>query len=353
MATWSELVNQFASQTPESGGKWLRDEQTKSLEEIGKLRGGRHVVFYASGFMQKPQIPANYLSITHEDINGLMSALHGMTWERGLTLVLHTAGGSINATESIVAYLRSKFNSIEVIVPTLAMSAGTMISLACEKVVLGHHSQLGPIDPQMNYGGKSFSARAVVSQFETAKMDIVGDPLKDIRGDIQMAHLWVPILQSLAPSLIQEAKNALEYSEEMVARWAKDYMFCGHLDAEEKGKRVAQHFNDATLHKSHGHRIGREEARAQGVVVENLEDHDALQEAVLTLYHLTTIAFDNSPVAKLIIGDNGNAWIKNFVTPEQLQAIQNATVKEPAHAAAVKPKLPAHSKNRANRRSGK
>lgn len=58
-----------------------------------------------------------------------MSVMFGMDWNKGLTLVLHTPGGVTNAAETLVAYLRSKFNYIEVIVPTFAMSAGTMISL--------------------------------------------------------------------------------------------------------------------------------------------------------------------------------------------------------------------------------
>jgi membrane-bound ClpP family serine protease len=247
-----------------------------------------------------------------------------MDWDRGLTLILHTPGGNINATESIVSYLRSKFNSIEVIVPTLAMSAGTMISLSCEKVVLGSHSQLGPIDPQMTYGGKTFSARAVVSQFEQAKLEILGDPISGVPGNLQLAHIWAPMLQNLSPSLIQEAENALNYSEEMVAKWIKDYVFTGQADAKSKGENIARHFNDANLHKSHEHRIGRAEVRAQGIDVEDLEDDPNLQEAVLTLYHLTTIAFDNSPVAKLIVSDTGSTWIKNFVSPEQLASLQHS-----------------------------
>lgn len=57
-----------------------------------------------------------------------MATLHGMEWEKGLTLILHTPGGVTNAAESIVSYLHSKFSDIETIVPTIAMSAGTMIS---------------------------------------------------------------------------------------------------------------------------------------------------------------------------------------------------------------------------------
>lgn len=49
------------------------------------------------------------------------------------------------------------------------------------------------------------------------------------------------------------------------------------------GKAIAQHFNDASKHKSHGRRIDRDEAARTGVVVEHLEDDQKLQEAVLIM----------------------------------------------------------------------
>lgn len=60
-----------------------------------------------------------------------------------------------------------------------------------------------------------------------------------------------------------------------------------------------------------GHRIDRDEARAQGVIVEDLEDNQALQEAVLTAYHMATIAFEKSPAAKILAAHTGRMWIKN------------------------------------------
>ena len=351
MSTWAVLAEEFNGIAPEIRGQWLLNKQRESVAAIGANRSNRNVVLYGSCFLQKPHVLANNLSITNEDVNGLMSVIHGMQWDKGLTLVLHTPGGVTNATESIVAYLRSKFEYIEVIVPTFAMSAGTMISLASDLIILGRQSQLGPIDPQMNIGGKTVSARAVVEQFKTAKEDILGDAGKGIAGDLQMAHLWVPILQSLGPSLLQEAQNALDYSEQMVAKWATKYMFKGRPDAEALGKAVAFHFNDATTHKSHGRRIDRDEARAQGVVVENLEDDQELQEAVLTAYHLMTIAFENGPLSKVMISDTGQVWAKNFITPEEQQlmaAARNANAAGPA----TRPSLPA-APNRAERRGNK
>lgn len=318
MTTWNGLLQEFLAQPDGAKGKWLYDSLTRALGDIATQRNDRHVLLYGSAFLQKPEIPSNFLIITHEDLNGLMGAIHGMDWTRGLTLVLHTPGGQTNATESIVAYLRSKFTDIEVIVPTYAMSAGTMISLASNRIVLGRHSQLGPIDPQMVISGGSVSARAVVEQFERAK--------SEIHGDVATAHAWAPVLQSLGPSLLQEAQNALDYSEEIVAKWLKSYMFGEATDGEDKGKTVAGYFNAASLHKSHGRRIGRDEARDAGVVVEDLEgdDRQDLQEAVLTAYHLMTLVFEQSPTGKVILSDTGNSWIKNFQSAEEAAAIAAA-----------------------------
>jgi ClpP class serine protease len=282
---------------------WLRRTTKDSLEGISGRRGGRNVMMYASAFLQKPQLPGPALSITHEDINGFMAAIHGMDCSKGLTLLLHTPGGVTNAAETIVAYLYSKFANIEVVVPTYAMSAGTMISLAADSIVMGRQSQLGPIDPQMPFSGRYISARAVVDQFEQAKADIT--------GDLKTAHVWAPVLQTLGPGLLQEAQNALEYGERMVAQWLEQRMLAKHADAKTAAKNTARHFNDASTHKSHGRRIGRDEARAHNVVIEDLEDDQELQEAVLTAYHMVTIAFEKGPACKFLTTQQGQTWVKN------------------------------------------
>lgn len=237
--------------------------------------------------------------------------MFGMTWAKGLTLVLHTPGGVTNATETIVAYLRSKFAYIEVIVPTFAMSAGTMISLAANRLVMGRQSQLGPIDPQFLMGQRAQSARAVVDQFEEAK--------KEILANAAAAGVWFPVLQTIGPALLQEARNALEYGERMVAQWLEKYMFEGKPNAAALAKSAAAHFNDAATHKSHGRRIDRDEVRAQQIDVSDLEASQELQEAVLTLYHLMTLTFEKGPATKVVISDIDRAYVKNWQLQQPVQ----------------------------------
>ena len=151
MPSWNDLLNEIDARSPQAGLQWLQEQQQAALQRIRALRGDRNVLFYASAFLQKPLSSAT--SINHEDINAFMSTIFKMDWHKGLTLLLHTPGGSANAAETIVAYLRTKFKYIEVIVPAYAFSAGTMVALAANKIVMGKQSQLGPIDPQMPIAG--------------------------------------------------------------------------------------------------------------------------------------------------------------------------------------------------------
>jgi Serine dehydrogenase proteinase len=302
--SWNELLNEFGA-LPNDAAKlvWLDQAPVAQLQKVSELRGGRNVIAYASAFLQKPTLPGLVLQLTHEELNGLMSVMYGMDWSKGLTLLLHTPGGVTNAAETIVAYLRSKFHDVEVIVPTFAMSAGTMIALAADRIIMGRQSQLGPIDPQIPLGGRTVSARAIVDQFDLARQEILADR--------RAAHLWAPVLQHAGPSLLQESLNALEYGESMVARWLETSMFKGRPNAAELAKSAAGHFNDASTHKSHGRRIDRAEARQRGIVVEDLESDQGLQEAVLTAYHAITILFEQTRAAKALITHANKRWVKN------------------------------------------
>jgi hypothetical protein len=310
MPSWNELLEASLQLSDGARTQWLVNSMNESLRAVGTLRGSeeapRNVILYASAFLQKGGVPQDRLMITFEDLNGLMSVVYGMDCTRGLTLLLHTPGGMTNAAESLVAYLRSKFKDFEVIVPTLAMSAGTMIALASDRIVMGRQSQLGPIDPQLTIPpGRAVSARAVVDQFDRA--------CREVLENQQAAHVWAPVVASLGPSLLVEAQNNLDYSESMVAHWVAQWMLSAEPDPVAAGQAVAHHFNDANAHKSHGRRIDRDEARGQSVRVEDLEESQPLQEAVLTAYHLMTIMFEQGPMTKMLWSDKGRTWIKNWI----------------------------------------
>lgn len=234
MASWSELLETW--NTRQGDRNWLDKELKKHLEAISKRRYNAAVIFYASAFLQKNAL--DNVSIAREDINGFMNALYDAPTNNGLVLLLHTPGGDPNAVESIVEYLHSKFNRIDVVVPYLAMSGGAMISLASDLLVLGKQSQLGPIDPQLVIDNQTYSARAIQEGFSKAR--------EDIEKNTKLAHLWAPILQNMGPSLFLEAEKALAYSKELVANWLNKRMLSYIGNEQERRKKadeIASYFN--------------------------------------------------------------------------------------------------------------
>ena len=78
------------------------------------------------------------IAISDGDKNGFMTTIHQLKREEGLDLLLHTPGGSMAATKSLVAYLRNMFEgNIRAFVPQIAMSAGTMTACSCSEIFMG------------------------------------------------------------------------------------------------------------------------------------------------------------------------------------------------------------------------
>jgi len=304
MASWSQLQADLVTIPVAQRGDWIKARIESELKDLARITN-RNVIAYASSYLQKPQIPGIFLSITPEDVNGFLSALYQMDSNKGLLLLLHTPGGSADAAETIVRYLWSKFKDITTLIPTYAMSAGTMIALASDRLIMGRQSQLGPTDPQFFIGNVAYSAHSIVKQFEEARADIIATP--------NAARAWAPVLQPFGPALLQEARKALAHGTSLVAEWLRTRMFKGETKAHAQrwARKAAKEFS-GSHHGSHGHRIDRNEARSLRLRVEDLEPNQPLQTAALTLYHALTIAFENGPATKAIISSNGSWWMKNI-----------------------------------------
>ena len=302
MPSWSELQDELDRVKPAKRGEFVANETLESTARIAELYE-RNVLYYASSFLQKPQVPGILTSLNPEDLNGFMAGIHGHDFNKGLLLILHTPGGLAEAAQTIVDYLRSKFSDIDVLVPTYAMSAGTMIALGCDRIIMGRQSQLGPTDPQLIVEGRPFSAHSIVAQFNEAKLEITGNPV--------VAHAWAPILRSFGPALLQEARKSLVYGRELVTEWLQKYMLVKRQNAASLASDIAKYFSSHE-HGSHGRRINRDEAKQQGLEIVDLEENQKFQDAVLTLYHMSTIAFEKGPATKSVVSSNGRMWVKNI-----------------------------------------
>lgn len=228
-----------------------------------------------------------------------MSTINGLDQSKGLDLVLHTPGGSIGATESIVHYLQTIFgNDIRAIVPQIAMSAGTMIACSCKEILMGKHSNLGPIDPQIN--GKP--THGIIEEFEKAKKEIAANP--------RSIPVWQTILSKYSPTLIGECEKAIKWSESMVESWLKSNMFDGDPDKDAKATAVIKELGSHALTLSHDRHLAPDLLKNLELKITDLEDDHDLQDKVLSLHHSCIITMTQTPAYKLIENQDGKAYIQ-------------------------------------------
>lgn len=319
MPTWGELsreIVEIRKQVAAHGGVQEGDPipsdllRRKYLARLSSLTGRATIIYY-SGFQQHPEAPQFHLSLSPADMSGFMEACSNVTDQRELDLFLHSPGGSPDAVEQISAYLRTQFDHIRAIVPLNAMSAATMVALSADEILMGAHSQLGPIDPQftipMPEGARTASAQAIKDQFAEA-VEQCRDPAK--------LNAWIPILRSYAPALLTRCDHATQRAKRIVSDALRDYMFAGRERAGDEAEEAANWFGNAEEFLSHGRPVRREEARAHGITVTDLEDDNELQDAVLSVHHAALISLAANPIAKLIENHRERLWV--ITTAQQI-----------------------------------
>lgn len=310
----------------------------KYIKELSDLTG-RNVIVYYSGWLQKGGIRElqNLFSVNDNDKNGFMATIHQLDRSKGLDLILHTPGGDTAATESIVDYLRQMFGTdIRAFVPQLAMSAGTMIALSCKEIVMGKHSNLGPIDPQI----AGFPAHGIIEEFTRAQSEIAS--AKSPQEQFARVAIWQPILAKYTPALIGECGNAINWSSTVVTEWLKTGMFNGEQDAAQKASTIVSELSSHEQTKTHARHIHVDRLKELGVKVVNLEQDPKLQDAVLTVHHACVHTLQQTAALKIIENQNSVAFIVQAILQQQMgfpvpQAPPRASEAIPASAMPVEP----------------
>jgi hypothetical protein len=109
------------------------------IEKLQAIRG-RRAVLYQSALVES-SVPVLY--------ECLRRAGRG----DALDLVLSTGGGAIACTRRVALLLREFAGHVTIVVPHQARSAGTLLCLSADELVLGPLAELGPVDSTMDTQG--------------------------------------------------------------------------------------------------------------------------------------------------------------------------------------------------------
>ncbi|MCK5123043.1 MAG: hypothetical protein KAQ87_02750 [Candidatus Pacebacteria bacterium] len=250
---------------------------TKNLiQKIQKSRNSK-LITYVTGDRQP------FVTKVAEDIIPIFARhLEKIGKQDKISLFLYTRGGDMITPIRLIKLMRSYANEIEMIIPYRAHSAGTLISIGADKIVMGRLGELSPVDPST---GHSFNPENPINKKQ--KMEISVEDLnsyfllaKEKAGvkDEQMVNVFEDLTAKIHPLSLGNAYRATRMAKQITEK-----LLLMHFDKTDDQDKIESIVKEITGDICiHGYPITRDEADSLGLNM--VEPDTELEKTMWELY---------------------------------------------------------------------
>ncbi|WP_446831772.1 SDH family Clp fold serine proteinase [Candidatus Foliamicus sp.] len=204
---------------------------------------------------------------------------------RKLLVIIDTPGGIVEVAERIVTTIRHYYGEVTFLIPDRAMSAGTVLVMSGDAILMDHFSCLGPVDPQLQIEGKPIPI-SVLSYLEQYERFVK----KAEEGTLTSVDLV--LLQKLDPADLRQYELAAKLSVQLIQDWLVKYKFKGwsehgstresvtEKEKKDRAEDIAKALNDQERWGTHARGINRDVLAELKLKVDDLEADATLSELV-------------------------------------------------------------------------
>jgi hypothetical protein len=150
-----------------------------------------------------------------------------------ISLFLYTGGGLTIAAWSIVNLLKQFCNEFEVIIPAKAHSAGTIIALGADKIIMTKQATLSPIDPSINGPLNPFPAKpGIINPNEIQPVPVSVEAISGfinfikhdfgIKKKIELNKMLLNLVDKIHPLVIGQSYRAKKQIQQIATTLLKD-----------------------------------------------------------------------------------------------------------------------------------
>ncbi|WP_322887156.1 hypothetical protein U8C36_06840 [Sinorhizobium medicae] len=203
--------------------------------------------------------------IAHDCVSMFVDILDEIGPTAKISLVLHTNGGQTATAWQLVNLIKSFCEQFEVLIPFKAMSAGTLISLGANEIVMSKQAVLGPIDPSLTHAlGPLIPMGNQMARVPVSVEAVRGylDAAEELK--ITDAHTLGSILMDLSNKVHPLVLGEIFRSREQI-RFLADKLLRHSVQDSEKVKAIIDFL--CADSGSHDYTINRREAQGLGLPV--------------------------------------------------------------------------------------
>ena len=292
MSLMNEYINKRLS-APD-----LKSELLKLISEYNKLRGTYLFVYAAA--IGKP-IPA--VQLEQSDFYVIRDLLSSKKDLRKVDIYIETPGGSGETAEEIVRFLHNNFDTVSFVVSGEAKSAGTIIVLSGNEILMTETGSLGPIDAQMKIG------RSVVSAYDYKEW--VEEKRKEAENKGNLNPFDAIMVAQITPGELGSVLHALKFAEELVIEWLINYKFKNWTVTETREKPVTKELKkkraeeiagkliDHSKWRLHGRSIKIDNLKEIGLDIIKIDNNQKLAEIVYRIQTICRLLFESTAIFKI------------------------------------------------------
>lgn len=125
-----------------------------------------------------------------------------------LHLMLSTPGGDGEVAVRLLRLLQSRCSELTIVIPDMAKSAGTIMCLGADHILMAPMSDLGPVDPQFQVGDRLVGAKEIDRAVASAEERINQAP--------DSYPLYAGLLADVNMIMVEQARSAMSRSYDLI-----------------------------------------------------------------------------------------------------------------------------------------
>ncbi len=305
------------------GGIDLENELLRLIKEYNKLRD-TYLFVYTSA-IGKP-IPA--VQLMQDDFYTIYDLLSNRKDIKKIDFYIETPGGSGETAEDIVRFLHCNFESVSFVISGEAKSAGTIIVLSGDDILMTKTGSLGPIDAQMKIG------RSIISAYDY--MEWVDDKREEAEKNSKLNPFDATMVAQITPGELGSVYHALKFAEDLVVEWLINYKFKKWAETEtrkipvtndmkvSRANEIARELTNHSKWRSHGRSIKIDDLEKIGVKITKVDDDQKLSDIVYRIQTVCRLLFESTTVFKIFATQENKIFKQAVQTGNPIKIPQNA-----------------------------